>query len=396
MESRVSAIETVAAKSATHWTVRVNYRLRTVSYAMVFIAVGAHFYDKGAAPAAWIVLALQFLLYPHLMYWRGKRADNQAATERANMAIDVVLMGIWVAALHFPLWITFSLCVSAILNITISWGRKAIPLGVVALLGGAALSTAVFGFRIEAQTSWMVVAICIVGLTIYLLALANTAYMVNKQLSVTRKRLTESEQSLQATNATLQRQLNEIRELQAQLSEQVIRDPLTGLHNRRYLEAIAPRELARCKREAQCMSVLMIDLDHFKRINDTYGHQAGDEVLKRLAAMLQEGTRMTDVACRYGGEEFLLLMPNMPVDVGKMRAIQWCADFEALEVRSGGASIRATLSIGIATYPAHAQTMEELIRCADIALYRAKREGRNRALVYERQMAESATMATNH
>jgi diguanylate cyclase len=300
-----------------------------------------------------------------------------------------------VAALHFPVWITFALCVSALLNITISWGRKAIPLGVAALLGGAALSAAVFGFRIEAQTSWQVTAICIIGLTIYLLALANTAFMVAKQLSATRKRLTESEQSLQTTNDKLQRQLNEIKELQAQLSEQVIRDPLTGLHNRRYLETIAQRELARCKREAQCLSVLMIDLDRFKSINDTYGHQGGDEVLKRLAAMLQDGTRMTDIACRYGGEEFLLLMPNMPLDVSKLRAMQWCTDFEAIEVQSGDALIRATLSIGIATYPAHAMTMEELIRCADLALYRAKREGRNHAIAFERQMAESATMAAN-
>jgi diguanylate cyclase (GGDEF)-like protein len=105
--------------------------------------------------------------------------------------------------------------------------------------------------------------------------------------------------------------------------------------------------------------------------------------------MLQAGTRMTDVACRYGGEEFLLLMPNMPTDVGLQRAAQWCTDFAALEVPAGDILIRATLSVGIATYPAHAQTMEELVRCADIALYRAKREGRNRALVYDRQMAES-------
>jgi diguanylate cyclase (GGDEF)-like protein len=383
-------------KTTTHWTVRLNHRLRTASFAIVFFVIGTHFWDKGANPLAWIILTLQFLLYPHLMYWRSKHATDQAAAERRTMGIDVVLMGAWVAALHFPLWITFALCVSAMLNITISWGKKAILPGAAALFIGAVLSVLVFGFRIEAETSWMVTALCVAGLVVYLLVLGNTAYVVNKKLSTTRKRLTISEQTLQATNDTLQRQLSEIRELQAQLSEQVIRDPLTGLHNRRYLEAIAPRELARCKREAQCLSVLMIDLDHFKQINDTYGHQGGDEVLKSLAVMLQDGTRMTDVACRYGGEEFMLLMPNMPTDVGLQRAVQWCAEFAALEVQSGNASIRTTLSVGIATYPVHAQTMEDLIRCADLALYGAKREGRNRARVFERQMGESATMATNH
>lgn len=393
----MSAIETISqAKTATHWIVRINYRLRTASFAMVFIAIGTHFWDRGIAPAAWIALTLQFLLYPHLMYWRSKHAREQAMAERNNMAVDIVSMGVWAAALHFPLWITFSICASAILNLTISRGKKAILPGLFALLAGATLSGMVFGFRFEPETSWKVTAICIASLTAYLLALANTAYTVNKQLSVTRKRLTVSEQSLQTTNDTLQQQLTEIKQLQAQLSEQVIRDPLTGLYNRRYLETIASRELARCKREAQCLSVLMIDLDHFKRVNDTYGHQGGDEVLKSLAVMLQDGTRTTDVTCRYGGEEFLLLMPNMPTDVSLVRATQWCANFSALGVECGDALIHATLSVGIATYPVHAQTVEELIRCADLALYRAKDEGRNRALVFERQMSESATMAASH
>src|SRR6185437_9833910 len=106
MEPRVSAIETAAgAKFGTHWSVRVNYRLRTASFAILFAAVGVHFMDKHAPLGAWIALTLQFLIYPHVMYQRSKRAAHQARTERANMAVDIALMGGWTAALHFPLWI---------------------------------------------------------------------------------------------------------------------------------------------------------------------------------------------------------------------------------------------------------------------------------------------------
>lgn len=369
-----------------HWSVRTNYRLRTVSFALVFIAVGAHLLDRGAGLVAGLLLALQFLVYPHLMYWRAKRSSNPQAAERFNMVFDIMVIGAWIAALQFPLWITFVLCLSTLLNITISWGARAIVLAVLALACGALIAIAIFGLHVSPDTSWPVTLICGGGLTAYLLALANTAYTVNKQLGKTRSSLRASEQSLQAINETLQRQLAENKVLHDQLSEQAIRDPLTGLYNRRYLESIAARELARCRRDAQCLCIVMIDLDHFKHVNDTYGHPAGDAVLKKLATMLHDKIRATDIACRYGGEEFLLLLPNMPPDVSISRAEQWCAEFAAATVQAGNADIQTTLSMGIATYPLHADSIDELIRCADIALYRAKALGRNRAIVYHNDM----------
>ena len=113
------------------------------------------------------------------------------------------------------------------------------------------------------------------------------------------------------------------------LTQQVNCDPLTGHYNRRYLTVTMGRELARCMREGQPLNVLMIDIDHFKVVNDTYGHQAGDEVLKQLGAILVQEVRGSDLACRYGGEEFLVLFPNMPLSAAGVRAEQYRQKVEA-------------------------------------------------------------------
>jgi diguanylate cyclase (GGDEF)-like protein len=192
-------------------------------------------------------------------------------------------------------------------------------------------------------------------------------------------------------NLALQKQLHEIHALQALLSEQVTRDPLTGLYNRRYLDTTLERELVRCRREGQPLSLMLIDIDHFKQTNDTYGHQAGDEVLKQLAALLTEQARAADVPCRFGGEEFLLLLPGMPQDVALERAEQWRRTFEATTFVFGEFRIHVTLSFGIATYPGHGTSAAALIRCADRALYRAKKEGRNRVVVFDADMSFTNT-----
>ena len=170
----------------------------------------------------------------------------------------------------------------------------------------------------------------------------------------------------------------ELRTLQAQLREQAIRDPLTGLYNRRYLEETLWRELDRAGREGHPLSILMVDVDHFKRLNDTYGHPAGDEVLRTLGRLLQHHARSSDIPCRYGGEEFVVVLPDMPLEAARMRAELVRQDFADLRIAFGGAELVATLSIGVSSYPGHGNTADELIRAADLALYEAKQSGRNR------------------
>jgi diguanylate cyclase (GGDEF)-like protein/PAS domain S-box-containing protein len=190
------------------------------------------------------------------------------------------------------------------------------------------------------------------------------------------------ETELKENNAMLLHQLYEINRLQEELREQAVRDGLTNLFNRRYLDETLERELARAKREGYPLSLVMIDIDHFKKLNDTYGHQAGDKVLRELAALLWGDIRAEDVPCRYGGEEFLVLLPRMPLDVALERAEGWRKTLEAARVPFGDFLLEATISCGLSAYPEHARTQDDLIRCCDEALYKAKHHGRNRCEVF--------------
>jgi diguanylate cyclase (GGDEF)-like protein/PAS domain S-box-containing protein len=198
--------------------------------------------------------------------------------------------------------------------------------------------------------------------------------------------ITESKmakEGLQKANDMLQNRLDKIQLLQETLLEQANRDALTGLYNRHYLYATVERELARAKRENYHISVLMIDIDHFKGFNDTHGHQAGDVVLKALGGLLRDSIRQGDIACRYGGEEFIVLIPGMSKVAAERRAEAFRSDFNQLLIPYGGGKLSATISIGVATYPDHGSNMEEIIKAADLALYEAKQAGRNRVCVWE-------------
>jgi diguanylate cyclase (GGDEF)-like protein/PAS domain S-box-containing protein len=188
----------------------------------------------------------------------------------------------------------------------------------------------------------------------------------------------DMEESMRAINDHLMERLGEISGLQEQLRKQAMHDSLTGLFNRRYLDEMLERELARARREGPPLTVMMLDIDFFKKLNDTYGHQAGDEVLRRLADLLRKNSRAEDIPCRYGGEEFLLVLPNMGRADALTRAEQWRQEFEAMHITLGQATMRSTISIGIATFPEQGQTRDTLIEAADKALYDAKHNGRNR------------------
>jgi diguanylate cyclase (GGDEF)-like protein len=187
----------------------------------------------------------------------------------------------------------------------------------------------------------------------------------------------EIEQRHQAEQQ-LQFQLAEISGLRDQLREQAVRDVLTGLYNRRYLDEMIDRELARAERDQDQVGILMIDIDFFKNFNDTYTHQAGDLVLKAMGEMLLKQTRRADIACRFGGEEFVVIMPGAALDECLERAEMLRASFQSTTITFEGQKLSATISIGVSVYPQHAQNSDTLIGLADSALYKAKRAGRNR------------------
>jgi len=172
--------------------------------------------------------------------------------------------------------------------------------------------------------------------------------------------------------------------LQETLRTQSIRDPLSGLFNRRYLEASVEREIARAQRHKTPLGVLMIDIDFFKKFNDDFGHEAGDELLKAFGNFLQKQSRGEDIACRYGGEEFTIILPEASLEAAQSRAEQLRAGAAQLQVEYRRQRLpEITISTGVAAFPIHGETKEELMRAADAALYRAKREGRDRVVVAE-------------
>jgi len=185
---------------------------------------------------------------------------------------------------------------------------------------------------------------------------------------------------LQKAHLLLQNNYREIAELQTKLQEQAIRDPLTGLFNRRYLEESIDREMARASREKFSIGMIMIDIDHFKQVNDIHGHMAGDLILQDLAKLLTGGIRAGDIACRYGGEEFLLILPKASKETTALRAEQWRTDFAVLKTVYGENVLQATISLGVAAYPEDGATAAEVINAADQAMYHAKRLGRNRVV----------------
>ena len=166
--------------------------------------------------------------------------------------------------------------------------------------------------------------------------------------------------------------------LQEELREQSTHDALTGLYNRRFLDEFFGRELLLAKRGGHPVSVIMGDLDHFKAVNDRYGHLAGDEVLRVFGTLLTNNARASDIVCRYGGEEFLLVLPGMTTEGAVERAEQLRQAMAATPVSNGVSRITVTASFGVATFPTHGRTTDELIAAADRALYSAKAEGRNR------------------
>ena len=190
-----------------------------------------------------------------------------------------------------------------------------------------------------------------------------------------------SEIELQKAHKLLQIHSREIEDLQAKLKEQAIRDPLTGLFNRRYLEETMGRELARASREGFPIGVVMIDIDHFKQVNDSHGHKAGDLILQAMGNLLLGGIRAGDIACRYGGEEFLLILPQASKAITAERAEEWRTRFEALRTVYGEKVLQATISLGVAVYPADGVTAEAVIHAADQAMFRAKALGRNRVVL---------------
>ncbi|GAA5314946.1 MAG: hypothetical protein AseanaTS_01500 [Candidatus Pelagadaptatus aseana] len=186
-----------------------------------------------------------------------------------------------------------------------------------------------------------------------------------------------SEERAQKANAELQQRLEEISKLKDQLKEQAAHDPLTGLYNRRYMDDFISHELARSERANLKLAMIVLDIDFFKKVNDRFGHKAGDQVLINVADILSHNCRHGDVVCRYGGEEFLVLLTNISEPMALEKAEEIRQKVAQLRTTIDDIEITTTVSAGVACYPDDSTDNNELFLLADAALYEAKGRGRN-------------------
>jgi diguanylate cyclase (GGDEF)-like protein/PAS domain S-box-containing protein len=191
------------------------------------------------------------------------------------------------------------------------------------------------------------------------------------------------ENDLLYANQTLEEQLEDIKHLREELEEQAIRDPLTNVYNRRFLLDAMDRELAQAARNENPAAIVILDIDFFKQFNDTYGHRCGDFVLQYIANFLNERIRRGDVLCRYGGEEFVIFMPNAPLGVAYERAETLRNEIANAFIEYEGLHLKTSFSAGVAGFPMHGDTSDSILNTADKALYQAKNSGRNRVIIYE-------------
>ncbi|MDD0810801.1 diguanylate cyclase [Curvibacter sp. RS43] len=361
----------VASMREVHWVVRMNYRGRTVSWGMIFAVCVLLGQERAWSWGHWVALVLQFVAYPQLSYLLARHSAEPVRSELRILTLDSFCFGLWMSWMGAPLWLAYALCACGAMTLAAFRGMGGLYQAVLAQASGALCGVLLWGFEFRPDMGPASTALSMASLTTYLWIFAHAVNVRTHRLNRIRWQLKDSERALQ-------QQLLEISALQSQLREQANRDALTGLFNRRFLDATMDRELARCQRMAEPLSLILIDIDHFKNINDTFGHAAGDEVLRRLAFLLSTDARSSDVVCRHGGEEFLLMLPHMPLAVAMARAEHYRSMLESSVMLIEGKRMRCTLSAGVACYPVHGKGPSELMAAADSALYRAKRTGRNR------------------
>ena len=199
---------------------------------------------------------------------------------------------------------------------------------------------------------------------------------------VERKASETLNRELEQLNVELSRKMREIEELQARLAIEAVHDPLTQLFNRRYLDSALPGLIGAADRRGTPLTLALVDLDHFKRVNDDHGHLAGDRVLRRIGKLFSSGLRPSDIVTRWGGEEFCVVFPDTDAAGAATALAALAAKLQALEIEWAGVTIRGiTFSAAIATHGTHGRTLADLVAAADRSLYAAKDAGRNRILV---------------
>lgn len=324
-----------------------------IGLALGGVAIAGVLIYSGAGLAVWGALFASTIVWPHLALWLGSRSANPYRTELASLMVDSALGGAWIALMQFNLLPSVVILIMLTMDKMAIGGARLLARCTGALVLACAASAALNGFEVRPYTNMVQIIGSLPLLVFYPLVVGWTTYRLARRL----------------------REQNQI------LSEMSRTDGLSGLLNRRYWEEAVAAEFERCARTGACASLLMLDLDHFKSINDRHGHPVGDEVIRGVAEILRGALRGDDVPGRYGGEEFGVLLPETPEAGAEVIAERIRRRIERAALARSG--LRATASIGIAEIGARDVDYTVWISHADRALYAAKERGRNRSVRFQ-------------
>lgn len=297
----------------------------------------------------WVLLALFSFVWPWVALALSRSYQDPVRNERRHILFDSFVGTFWIATAGFS---PLATCVAFAMlqaNNVAAGGIRFVAQGLLAQLAGVGAGILVFGFTFHSPITLQHLLLCLPMMLLHPLVIGATLYDLAQSVARSRKALRTLSQT----------------------------DSLTGLYNRRHWSEQAQQEFLRCQRGGQPACLALVDLDHFKAVNDTRGHLAGDELLERLGRGLRETLRDTDLCGRYGGDEFCVLLP-MTQEEGARVLLERLREKIAREEGDVG------LSIGLAVFDGRMASVEDWIRAADQALYRAKSQGRNRVVVLER------------
>ncbi|WP_017475920.1 MULTISPECIES: diguanylate cyclase [unclassified Pseudomonas] len=337
------------------------YRPRIIGLGIGCISVIAALYPLHMPGWVWALLLFNGFGWAHLAYQLSTRSDFPYKAERRNLLYDSLLGGFWAATTQFTPLTAVTILSMMTMNNVAAGGKRLFLHGIVAQLVGIGVSWLLFGITFNPDVSLVQVYACLPMLTLYPMALGMVCYRLAIKLS-------EHKRALSALSRT---------------------DSLTGLLNHGSWKDLLHLKFHKCQQQQVHATIALIDIDHFKQINDSYGHIIGDQVLRQLSLELRRNLRENDLAGRYGGDEFCVILPDMPMEqaaqvMERMREV--FSNYRNPEIPE----LRVSLSIGLASFQSTFTDAAMWLNAADRALYAAKDTGRNRVNISDYVVAHSA------
>lgn len=331
--------------------IRRIHGMRMLGTALCALPVGSVLAERGALLGAWVLVGINVLLWPLIAHCISMRARDPVAAQLRCLCLDSAFSGMWIAFMAVSAAPTALFVTMATADKIAAGGWRLLGRSTVALACGFLLTWTLLGFPFAPLTSPRTLLLTIPFLFVYTVVLSVVTHRLGS-------RIAEQKRELLRLNRT---------------------DPTVQLPNRPHFEEVAAAELVRFHRSGRAATLLLLDVDRFKTINDRHGHGAGDVVLKRIAAILRQSVRDTDLPARYGGDEFAVLLVD--TDIPKAAEVAERIRSEAeRQVFDADPGLRSSLSIGVAAATAQDASLDSWVRAADAALYRAKAAGRNRVV----------------